>query len=99
MSQSNPYQAKKLTATFVDIDGDPADPAEITVSIYREYGGAITQVESVTQDDLENPEVGTFYTVFTPGENGPGIYTVRWITGDGVDVQESWGVGEGMAVS
>ena len=99
MSQSNPYQAKKLQAAFTDIDGAPTNPSSIQLSIYRAYGGEITLIDTKAAGDMQHPTTGTYYYVFTPGANGPGIYTARWITGDGVDVQESWHVAEGASAS
>ena len=100
MAQSNVNQAKKLTAVFTDINGAAVNPGSITLSIYREWQGVVTLVATKVKTDMVNEvNPGTWYCLFTPGANGPGRYTGRWVTDNGVDQEESWDVSAGTVVT
>ena len=96
MSQSLPWQGKKLTATFTDISGAAVNPGTIELNIFREWEGNTELVETKIKGDMTSPATGTWYYVFTPGDNGPGRYTARFTTDSGVDIQGSWSVSAGV---
>ncbi len=66
----------KLTGTFTDANGAPADPTVVTLSILAPD----TTVSEYSGDDLDNSDVGIYSYDLEPDAAGPWIY--RWV-GDG----------------
>lgn len=68
-------QSVKLTASFTDADGDPANPASVSCLV-REPDGTETTYDSASTPAVTNPETGTF-EVILPAD-APGIWVYRW---------------------
>lgn len=75
---------RRLTGSFTDLIGDPANPTTVTLTI-REPDGTLI---SKTGGELTNPTVGTFTYDHTIAK--PGRHVVRWVgTGDVVAAGEN----------
>lgn len=72
----------ELSADFTDLDGDPADPAVVELSVKAPDG----TVEVIEQGDLTNDEVGTWSYLYSPDQTG--LYWYRFVGEGNVDAAE-----------
>jgi hypothetical protein len=73
-------QLVRTSATFKDIDGNPADPATITLK-YKDAGGSITSVTYPTTPIVKD-SVGVYHAdLDSSGWTGPGsaLWLTEWI--------------------
>jgi hypothetical protein len=75
------------TLTFTDENGDVFDPATIDISIKDPTG---TVADSLTIDDLTNPEVGVYVLQWPiPGDAAPGTWTMFIVATDALGTVNS----------
>lgn len=68
-------QSVKLTGTFTDAAGAPANPTTVTCTV-REPDGTETTYTSATTPAVANPSTGTFTLLLAPDASGMWVY--RW---------------------
>jgi hypothetical protein len=81
-------QSVKLSVTFTDAAGAPANPTTVTCKVEEPDGTETTYTVSSTPA-ITNPVTGTFQLVIVPDQSG--MHTYRWqgTTGTSVAVDEN----------
>jgi len=80
MSKAGKYlgDARKLTASFVDANGDAVNPDTVTLHVI-DPNGTSSSAYTYAAGQITRQATGSYYRWYTPSDTGtPGVWQAQW---------------------